>query len=68
MYGNENLRRLIDRMFVPPSDYDSIKVETRESPEEPVLVITLYRNNQVIFFHNYAFESTFLGDEIKPKK
>jgi hypothetical protein len=62
MYNNKDLRKMVDRMFVPPVDYDSIKVETRETPEEPILIITLYKDSKVIFFHNYAFESTFLEE------
>ncbi len=62
MYMQKKLRSMIDGMFVPPCDYDSIKVETGETPDEPILVITLYRNKQIIFFHNYAFESTFLSE------
>ncbi|MFB3845446.1 MAG: hypothetical protein ACE14O_06850 [Candidatus Cloacimonadaceae bacterium] len=63
MFVSKEFRILIDQMFVPPIDYDAIKVETRETPEEPILIITLYKNNEVIFFHNYAFESSFLKEE-----
>jgi len=60
-YGSE-LKAMLDRLFVPPQDYDSIKVETRETPDEPILIITLYRNHQVIFFQNYEYESAFLDN------
>jgi hypothetical protein len=62
MYYNNDFRRNIDRMFVPPVDYDSIKVETRETADEPILIITLYKDKEVVFFHNYALESTCLGE------
>ncbi len=60
MFVDKTFRQVIDSMFIPPQDYDSIKVETRETPEEPILIITLYRNQQIIFFHNYEYESAFL--------
>jgi hypothetical protein len=65
MYRSLEFQKVIERMFIPPVDYDSIKVETRETPEEPVLIVTLYKDSLVVFFHNYAYESTFL-DETAP--
>jgi hypothetical protein len=62
MYFNEKFRHMIDRMFVPPCDYDTIRVETRETPDEPILIITLFRNEQVVFFQNYATESSALEE------
>jgi hypothetical protein len=64
MYCNQEFQRIIDRMFIPPMDYDAIKVETRETPEEPVLIVTMYKNERVVFFHNYAFESANLEERI----
>jgi hypothetical protein len=62
MHTESELRSSIEKMFIAPVDYDSIKVETRETADEPILVVTLYKNNRVIFFQNYAFESTFLRE------
>jgi hypothetical protein len=62
MYCNKDFQRIIDRMFIPPVDYDSIKVETRETADEPILIVTLFKDCRVVFFHNYAYESTFLGE------
>jgi len=68
MLYNAKFREMIDGMFVPPQDYDSIQVQTRETPEEPVLIVTLFRNKQVIFFHNYELESVLLAEVEQPGK
>jgi len=62
MFISKEFRRQIDRMFVPPTDYDSIQVQTRETPDEPVLIITLYRNKEIVFFQNYELESENLKE------
>lgn len=62
MFISKRQRAMIDAMFVPPTDYDSIQVQTRETPDEPVLIITLYKNKQVVFFHNFELESARLSE------
>jgi hypothetical protein len=62
MHMSFEFKRNIEKMFIPPVDYDSIKVETRETEDEPILVVTLYKDSKVIFFHNYASESTNLQE------
>lgn len=62
MFVDEGLRSMVDRMFVPPTDYDAIKVETRETPDEPILVITLFKEKQIIFYHNFELESGRLDE------
>jgi len=62
MFISRRQREIINAMFVPPQDYDAIQIQTPENADEPVLIITLYKNKQVVFFHNYELESARLEE------
>ena len=62
MFISKRQREIINAMFVPPQDYDTIQIQTPETSDEPVLIITLYKNKQVVFFHNYELESDRLEE------
>lgn len=59
MLYSKEIRRLVERMFPVPVDYDAMVTETGDSEGETRLAVRFYKNGTLIYYMDYDLEHAF---------